>query len=377
MGDSDSAAFAAPHGHAGMLYNQWMTLAELAERLQATLEGDGSVEILGVQGLEEATPADLTFVANPRYTALARTTRAGAILVTPDFPALATPTLRLANPYLAFAQALALFHQPPAYPPGINPTAVIDPTATIAANAHIGAYAVIGRHVQIGPNAVILPHVVIYDRVTIGHHFLAHAHAVVREGCELGDHVTLENGVIVGADGFGFARDDQGRWQKIPQTGPVRIGSHVDIQANACVDRSSVGSTVIGEGTKIDNLVQVGHGSRVGSHTMLCAQVGLAGSSVVGSRAILAGQAGVAGHCELGDGVILTAQSGVSHDVPAGKMISGSPAFDNRLWLRAVSLFQRLPELARRLSALEKRIDAAAPASSREAAAGRAPGGLS
>ena len=336
-----------------------MTLAELAERLKATLDGDGSIEILGVQGLEEATPTDLTFVANPRYAALARTTRAGAILVTSEFPALTTPTLRLANPYLAFAQALAIFHPQPTYPAGIHSTAVIDPSARIASDAHIAAYAVIGREVEIGPGAVILPHVVIYDRAKIGANFFAHAHAVVREGCELSDHVTLENGVIVGADGFGFARDDAGRWQKIPQTGPVRIGSHVDIQANACVDRSSVGSTVIGEGTKIDNLVQVGHGSRVGSHTMLCAQVGLAGSSVVGSRAILAGQAGVAGHCELGDGVILTAQSGVSHDVPAGKMISGSPAFDNRLWLRAVSLFQRLPELARRLSALEKRLGAA------------------
>lgn len=337
-------------------YNRCMTLAELAVRLHAQLEGDGSVEILGVAGLEEAGPAELTFVANPRYAALARGSRAAAILVTPEFPALATPTLRLSNPYLAFAQALALFHTPPSYPPDIHPTAVVDPTATIGPGAHIGPYVVVGAHTSIGAHATLLAHVVVYSGAQIGDHFFAHAHAVVREGCQLGDHVTLENGVIVGADGFGFAKDDDGRWRKIPQTGQVRIGSHVDIQANACVDRASVGSTVIGDGTKIDNLVQVGHGSRVGSHTMLCAQVGLAGSSVVGSNAILAGQAGVAGHCELGDGVILTAQSGVSHDVPAGKMISGSPAFDNRLWLRAVSAFQRLPELVRRLNALERRV---------------------
>ena len=335
-----------------------MTLAELAERLQADLVGDGSIEILGVQGLEEAGPNDLTFVANPRYTALARTTRAAAILVQPEFPALGTPTLRLPNPYLAFAQALSLFHPPPAFPPGIHPTAVIDPTAVIGPDAHIAAYVVVGAGVRIGARATLLPHVVLYPDVEIGDDFFAHAHAVVRQGCRLGDHVTLENGVIIGADGFGFAKDSQGRWQKIPQTGPVRIGSHVDIQANACIDRSSVGSTTIGDGTKVDNLVQVGHGSRVGSNTLLCAQVGLAGSSVVGSNAILAGQAGVAGHCELGDGVILTAQSGVSHDVPAGKMISGSPAFDNRLWLRAIALFQRLPELVRRVSALEKHLAA-------------------
>ncbi|MGB8260401.1 MAG: UDP-3-O-(3-hydroxymyristoyl)glucosamine N-acyltransferase, partial [Terracidiphilus sp.] len=195
-----------------------------------------------------------------------------------------------------------------------------------------------------------------------GSHFFAHAHAVVREGCQLGDHVTLENGVIVGADGFGFAKNDAGEWEKIPQSGPVRIGSRVDIQANACIDRATVGATEIGDGSKVDNLVQVGHGSRVGSNTLLCAQVGLAGSSVVGSNAILAGQAGVAGHCELGDGVILTAQSAVSHDVPAGKVISGSPGFDNRVWLRAVALFQRLPELARRLDRLEKKVASAGPA---------------
>ena len=333
-----------------------MTLAELAERLQAELNGDGSVEIHSVQGLEEAGPNDLTFVANPRYTSLARSTRAGAILVQPEFPALATPTLRLKNPYLAFAEALRIFHPAPSYPVGIHPTAVVDPTASIGPEAHIGAYVVIGAGVRIGARATLLPHVVLYPQVQIGDNFLAHAHAVVREGCQLGDHVTLENGVIVGADGFGFAKNEQGLWQKIPQSGPVRIGSHVDIQANACIDRASVGSTVIGDGTKVDNLVQVGHGSRVDSSTLLCAQLGLAGSSVVGSNAILAGQAGVAGHCAIGDGVILTAQSGVSHDIPAGKMISGSPAFDNRLWLRAVSIFQRLPDLVRRMNAVEKRL---------------------
>jgi UDP-3-O-[3-hydroxymyristoyl] glucosamine N-acyltransferase len=184
----------------------------------------------------------------------------------------------------------------------------------------------------------------------------------------LGDHVTLENGAIVGADGFGFAKNESGHWEKIPQSGPVRLGDRVDVQANACIDRATVGATEIGAGTKVDNLVQVGHGSRVGENTLLCAQAGLAGSSVIGNNAILAGQAGVAGHCELGDGVILTAQSGVSHDVAAGKMLSGSPAFDNRIWLRAVTIFQRLPELLKRLDRLEKRVGGAeSPAPSPEA----------
>ncbi len=333
-----------------------MKLAELAERLNATLVGNGEVEVTGVRGIEDAGPTEVTFVANPKYAGLAKTTKAAAVLVAPDFPEIETATLRLGNPYLAFAQALGYFYQPPVYAPGIHATAVLDASATVGEGAHVGAYVVIGPGVTIGAHATLLPHVVIYPNVTIGEHFFAHAHAVVREGCILGDHVTLENGVIVGADGFGFANDGKGNWHKIPQSGPVRIGDRVDIQANACIDRATVGETRIADGAKIDNLVQVGHGSSVGKNTLVCAQTGLAGSSIVGANAILAGQVGVAGHCELGDGVILTAQSGVSHDVPAGKMLSGSPAFENRTWLRATAGFQRLPEILKRLSQVEKQL---------------------
>jgi len=343
-----------------------MKLGELATRLGAELRGNADLEITGVKGIEEAGPTEITFVANPKYGGLARRTQAAAVLVEPEFPEISAATLRIRNPYYAFSRALGLFYQPPAYPPGIHPTAVIDPTARIGADSHIGAYVVIGPDVKIGPNATLLPHVVLYPGVEAGSHFFAHAHAVVREGCVLGDHVTLENGAIVGADGFGFAKNDQGQWEKIPQSGPVRLGNRVDIQANACIDRATVGATEIGDGAKVDNLVQVGHGSKVGSETMLCAQVGLAGSSVVGNNAILAGQAGVAGHCTLGDGVILTAQSAVSHDVPPGKMISGSPGFDNRIWLRAVALFQRLPEIVKRLDRLEKRVTAETPVAHQE-----------
>jgi UDP-3-O-[3-hydroxymyristoyl] glucosamine N-acyltransferase len=337
-----------------------MKLGELATRLGATLQGDAGVEVTGVKGIEAAGPSEITFVANPRYAALARTTKAAAVLVEPEFPQISPPTLRIKNPYLAFSRALGLFYQPPVYAPGIHSTAVIDPTAQIGPGAHIGAYVVVGPGVRVGPHATLLPHVVLYPGVEAGTHLFAHAHAVVREGCTLGDHVTLENGAIVGADGFGFAKNESGHWEKIPQSGPVRLGDRVDVQANACIDRATIGATEVGTGAKIDNLVQVGHGSRVGENTLLCAQAGLAGSSVVGNNAILAGQAGVAGHCTLGDGVILTAQAGVSHDVPAGKMISGSPAFDNRTWLRAVTIFQRLPELLKRLDRLEKRSNTSA-----------------
>jgi UDP-3-O-[3-hydroxymyristoyl] glucosamine N-acyltransferase len=348
-----------------------MKLGEVASRLGAELRGDAELEVTGVKGIEDAGPTEITFVANPRYAGLARTTRAAAVLVEPEFQEISAATLRIRNPYHAFSRALALFYQPPWYAPGVHPTAEIDVTAKIGEGAHIGAYVVVGPEVRLGPNATLLPHVVLYPGVHAGSHLFAHAHAVVREGCVLGDHVTLENGAIVGADGFGFAKNAAGQWEKIPQSGPVRLGDRVDVQANACIDRATVGETRIGDGTKVDNLVQVGHGSTVGENTLLCAQVGLAGSSVVGNEAILAGQAGVAGHCSLGDGVILTAQSGVSHDVPAGKMISGSPAFENRVWLRAVAIFQRLPELLRRLDRMERKLalkDGAT--SSREEAAG-------
>jgi len=337
-----------------------MKLGELASRLGAELRGNAELEVTGVKGIEDAGPTEITFVANPRYTALARATQAAAVLVEPDFQEISAATLRIKNPYLAFSRALALFYQPPTYAPGIHPTAAIDSTAEIGAGSHIGAFVVVGPHVQVGPFSTLLPHVVLYPGVQVGSHFFAHAHSVVREGCILGDHVTLENGAIIGADGFGFAKNEAGHWEKIPQSGPVRMGSRVDVQANACIDRATVGATEIGDGTKVDNLVQVGHGSRVGENTLLCGQVGVAGSSVIGSNVILAGQSAVAGHCTIGDGAILTAQSAVSHDVPPGKMISGSPGFDNRIWLRAVTIFQRLPELLKRLDRLEKQVGATA-----------------
>ncbi|MFL6429703.1 MAG: UDP-3-O-(3-hydroxymyristoyl)glucosamine N-acyltransferase [Acidobacteriaceae bacterium] len=325
-----------------------MKLRDLAAHLGATLHGDGDTEITGVAGIEEARAGQVTFVSNPRYAAAARTTQASAVLVAPDFPEIAAATLRLANPYLAFAHTVALLHPPPVFPAGIHPTAIVDPSATIGPGAHIAAYVVVGKGVRIGERAVLLPHVVLYPGVSAGSDFFAHAHAVVREGCVLGDRVILQNGVVVGGDGFGFAKRDDGSWHKIPQSGPVRIGSDVEIQANACIDRASIGATVIANGAKIDNLVQVGHGSSVGENTLLCAQVGLAGSTEVGRNVVLAGQVGVAGHCRIGDGVVATAQSGIPNDVAAGKIVSGYPAIDNRQWLRASAIFQRLPELIKR-----------------------------
>jgi UDP-3-O-[3-hydroxymyristoyl] glucosamine N-acyltransferase len=323
-----------------------MKLSKIAATLGARLAGD-DVEITGVAGIEEAAPGQLTFVANPKYAAAARTTRASAVIVRDDFPAIAAATLRCRNPYLTFARAIELFYHPPRYPIGIHSTSVVHPSAKIGKHASIGPYAVVEEDVEIGSHCVLLPHVVIYRGARIGDNFFAHAHAVVREYCRLGDNVILQNGAVIGADGFGFAKQDDGRWQKIVQSGPAVLEDDVEVQANACVDRASVGETRIRRGAKIDNLVQVGHASEVGEHTLLCAQVGLAGSTVVGDHVILAGQVGVAGHCRLGDGVIATAQSGIPSDVEAGKTVSGYPAIDNRQWLRCVAVFNKLPELSK------------------------------
>lgn len=333
-----------------------MKLGDLAQRLGAILAGNPDVEITSAAGLEDAGPGQLAFVANPRYTPLARTTNASAVLVDPEFEPISTATLRIPNPYLAFARALEVLYPAPSFPPGIHPTAVIAESAQIGPSAHIGAYVVIGDDVVLGPNATVLPHVVIYPGAQIGSHFFAHAHAVVRECCRLGDHVTLQNGVIIGADGFGFARHHspgpgQAAWTKILQTGPAVLEDNVEVQANSTIDRASIGETRIGAGAKIDNLVQVGHGSQVGPDTLLCAQVGLAGSTKVGRNVILAGQVGVAGHCTIGDGAIATAQSGIPSDVAAGATVSGYPAIDNRRWLRSTAVFHRLPDLMRSLKA--------------------------
>jgi UDP-3-O-[3-hydroxymyristoyl] glucosamine N-acyltransferase len=325
-----------------------MKLADIASALGARLEnGSPDTKINGVAGIEQAGPGHITFLANPKYAAAARTTKASAVIVAEDFPAIATAMLRSKNPYFAFARCIELFYVPPHYSPGVHPTAVIHASAKIGAEAHIGPYVVIDEGVEIGQNSVLLTHVVIYRGAKIGDNFFAHAHAVVREHCRLGDNVILQNGAVIGADGFGFAKDNSGKWHKIVQSGPVVIENDVEVQANACIDRASVGETHIARGTKIDNLVQVGHGSTVGEDALLCAQVGLAGSTQVGNRVILAGQVGVAGHCIIGDGATATAQSGIPNDVPAGATVSGYPAIDNKLWLKCSAVFKKLPEMAR------------------------------
>jgi UDP-3-O-[3-hydroxymyristoyl] glucosamine N-acyltransferase len=325
-----------------------MRLSEIASALGARLEnGSPDTIVTGVAGIERAGPGQITFLANRKYAAAAKKTQASAIIVSEDFPAVSTAMLRTRDPYWAFARSIELFYEAPRYPPGVHPTAVIHSSAKIGTNPHIGPYVVIDEGVEIGNQAVLLAHVVIYRAAKIGDNFFAHAHAVVREHCRLGDDVILQNGAVIGSDGFGFAKDNAGHWRKILQSGPAVLEDNVEVQANACVDRASVGETHVARGTKIDNLVQVGHGSSVGQDTLLCAQVGLAGSTAVGNRVILAGQVGVAGHCRIGDGALATAQTGIPNDVPAGQIVSGYPAIENKRWLKCAAIFARLPEIAK------------------------------
>jgi UDP-3-O-[3-hydroxymyristoyl] glucosamine N-acyltransferase len=331
-------------------------LRELAEQLGCELLGEGGVEVRGVGSLEQAGPGDLTFLANPRYAPRLATTRASAVIVAPGQEA-PLPRLTSDNPYLAFAQAVALLCPPARPAPGVHPSAQVHPTAVLGAGVHVGALAVVGARAQVGARSVIQPLVVLYDDVVLGEDCLLHSGVQVRERCRLGDRVVIQNGAVIGGDGFGFAKDAKGRYQKFPQVGTVVIEDDVEIGALTAIDRAALGETRIGRGSKLDNLVQVGHSVTVGSDTVLCGQVGIAGSSHVGSNVTLAGQVGVAGHLTIGDGAIATGQTGIPGSIEPGAIVSGSPAIDNRAWLKSTAVFAKLPELQKRLRELERKVE--------------------
>jgi len=332
-----------------------MKLHSIAEALGCRLEGEPGLEISGVAGMEHAGAGQLTFLANPKYAHKVKHTRASAILVSAALPGISC--LVSENPYLDFARALALFYQPPQPARGIHPLAYVAPTAVVEENCSIGPFAVVGEGVRLGRNAVLHPHVVIYEGVEVGDDFLAHSHAVVREFCRIGDRVILQNGVVVGGDGFGFAKRADGTHFKIVQSGVTVIEDDVEVQSLTSVDRATVGETRVKRGAKIDSLVQVGHACTVGEDNIICAQTGLAGSTVLEENVLLAGQVGSSGHLTVHAGAIVYAQSGIGGDVAAGARISGSPAFAAGEWLRAVTAFPRLAEMMKSLRELKKRVD--------------------
>jgi UDP-3-O-[3-hydroxymyristoyl] glucosamine N-acyltransferase len=333
-----------------------MKLREIAEKLGCTIEGDPNIEITGVAGIEDAKSGELTFLANRKYRPALDTTRASAILIAPDAGPVRIASLRSGNSYLDFARAIELFHPAPKFSAAVHATAVVAKSAKIGAGAHIGPYCFVDEDVEIGRNAVLHSFVAIYRGAKIGDDFFAHSHCAVREHCRIGHRVLLQNDVVIGSDGFGFARQSNGSWYKMRQSGIAIIGDDVEIQAQSAVDRATVGETQIGRGTKLDNMVQVGHASKVGEDTLLCGQVGLAGTTHVGNKCILAGQVGAAGHLTIGDGATLTAQSGVPGDVPAGAIYSGYPAMDNLAWRKSIAVFNRLPDLQKELRELRAEV---------------------
>jgi UDP-3-O-[3-hydroxymyristoyl] glucosamine N-acyltransferase len=338
-----------------------MKLSELARLTGARVEEEfGDVEVKGAAGLDEAEPGHVTFLANPRYTPRVQTTRASAVYLAEGLGAgrADIAVLSARDPYLAYTRALRLFNPEPEFEPLVHPSAAVDPSARLGRGVAVGACAVLGRDVHVGDGVRIFPNVTVYDGVRIGEGSVIHSGVALREGTVVGARVTIHNNAVLGSDGFGYAKDEEGRWLKIPQTGRVVIEDDVEIGAGTTIDCASVGETRIARGAKIDNLVQVGHSCTVGEDSLLCAQVGLAGSTRVGRRVILAGQVGVAGHLEIGDDAVLTAKSATSHNVPAGKVLSGVPAFDNREWLRAIAAFRRLGETQRTVRALEARLAA-------------------
>lgn len=333
-----------------------MNLGELAAQLGVTLHGDPAIEITGVSGMEQAVPGQLTFLANPKYAPKVKDTQASAILVSQPLSGLPIASLVSPNPYHDFARALELFYQPPRPAPGIHPLAFVDPTATIGPGASIAPFAYVGPRVTIGARCTLYPHTVIYEGAEIGDDFLAHAHSTVREFCRVGHRVILQNAVVIGGDGFGFAKTKQGTHYKIVQSGIAVIEDDVEIQSLSAVDRATMGETRVERGAKIDNLVQIGHASVVGQDNIICSQTGLAGSSILKKNVLLAGQVGISGHLTINDNAVIYAQSGIGGDVPAGALMSGSPAFDAKLWLRAITAFQKLPDMVRTMRELEKRV---------------------
>jgi UDP-3-O-[3-hydroxymyristoyl] glucosamine N-acyltransferase len=333
-----------------------MTLAELADRLGCRLEGDGGATIRGVADLAAAGEDQVALFAHPRFKEAAAATRAAAIIVAEDAAPLARPLLRSRQPFLAFARALEIFHAPPRPSPGVSPQAAIAADARVDPSASIGPFVSIGAGAEVGAGSVLDSHVAVGAGARIGRDCRLHAHVSVRERVTIGDRVVVQNGAVIGSDGFGFTRDADGRHVKVPQVGTVVVEDDVEIGANTTIDRATVGETRIGAGTKIDNLVQVGHNVRIGRDVLLAAQVGISGSATLEDRVTMGGQVGVAGHIVVGRGAVAAGQSGVTNSVEPGRFVTGYPAIDNRAWRKASVVFAQLPALRQRLQAVERRL---------------------
>lgn len=333
-----------------------MQLRELAERLECRLEGDGTLEIGRVASLEDAGEGDVAFFVNPRYAPALRRTRASAVIIGENAPSAPCAMLRTKHPYLAFANALSMFGTPGLSPSGVATLSAIAPDAVLGRDVSVGPFSSVGHGARIGDRTIIHPNVCIGDGAIVGDDCTIHSHVAIRERVIIGNRVVIQNGAVIGSDGYGFVKRSDGTYQKIPQTAGVVVEDDVEIGANTTVDRPAVGETRIQAGAKIDNLVQIGHGVNVGRNTLLVAQVGIAGSTTIGDNVTLAGQVGVAGHVNIGKGASAVGQTGITNSVPDGMFVSGYPAIENKQWLKSSVIFRKLPALRRKVVDLEQRI---------------------
>jgi UDP-3-O-[3-hydroxymyristoyl] glucosamine N-acyltransferase len=313
----------------------------------------------GVAGLKEAGPQEISFFAHARYREDLESTRAGAVLVSDQPPpGHRAAFIRVRNPHLAFARIAQLFHPRPRFEPGVHSQAWVHPEAQVDPSATVMAHASVDRGARVGPRAVLFPGVYLGEGARVGEGSILYPNVTVREHCVVGARCILHASSVVGADGFGFAYDEKTPAHvKVPQAGIARLEDDVELGAGSCVDRGTTGETLVGRGSKIDNLVQIAHNVRIGALSILCAQVGISGSTELGAGAVLAGQVGVVGHLKLGAGMRAGAQSGIAQDVPDGESVSGYPAFPHKEWLRSVAAFKTLPELAREVRELRRELE--------------------
>ena len=333
------------------------TLAELAAILGGEVVGDGNVVIRGVAGIREATPGDLTFLANSRYDSYLVETRASAVICSRDTPAAPLPLLKVDNPYLAFQRIVRVFRPELLRPePGVHPSAVVAKDAEVGEGVSIGAHCVVEARAKIGRNTVLMPRCYIGVAAEVGADALLYPGVVLREECRLGDRCIVHPNAVIGADGFGFAFDS-GRYHKIPQVGTVIVGDDVEIGANTTIDRATTDATRIGDGTKIDNMVQIGHNVVTGKHCIIVAQVGISGSTQLEDYVTIGGQAGLIGHIRVGRGAQIGGQSGVTKSVAEGATVFGYPAMPLRAFKRLNAILHRLPHIWARTKQLEMRIE--------------------
>jgi UDP-3-O-[3-hydroxymyristoyl] glucosamine N-acyltransferase len=332
------------------------TVAEIAAIVGGTVIGDGSTPITGINGIRQAASGDITFLADPRYFRDLETTKASAILGPPDLTVWRNPIIQVPDPYLAVAALLKRVQADMARrPEGVHPSAVVGTNVQLGEGVALGPYAVVGDDCRIGDGTVVYPGAYIAPACRVGMNCVIFPNVTIREYTTVGDRCTIHAGAVIGSDGFGFANVD-GKHEKIPQVGIVVIGNDVEIGANSAIDRATFGQTTIGDGTKIDNLVQIGHNTRIGRHTVICGNAGVAGSTIIGDRVTVAAGAGLAGHMEVGDGATIGAYSGVSKSVKPGQTVFGYPAVEHGRSKRMHAALRQLPEALRLLKSLERRI---------------------